>query len=1018
MKNLISICCTWLLLLPCWLQAAVWQHHNPPAQQTPVTGLVKDSKGQPLPGVTVTLANGDGQTGTQTDAEGSFRISAPANGTLQFSFIGYKTVSMPLNGRRQLEVTLETAATELTDVVVVGYGTQKKVNLTGAVVTATAEELNKRVVTNPASLLQGRLPGLNVVESTGEPGNEGVSLRVRGVGTFSGAGNDPLVIIDGIPGNLNAINPNDIATVSVLKDAASAAIYGARAANGVILVTTKKGGKEGLHLEYSYNLGITSATRLPKLITNSVEYMELYNKALAHSGQAPAYPDEFIDQYRNATDKVRYPDVNWLDIVFRTVYTQNHYLSVSGGKGGTSYNVGLGYIDQPGTMMGFDFKKYTLQFNLNSEVNRRLTFGANLNFNYSDRHYPRQGSEDQFLATLSQGPMYGPIVPDGSGHYTYRGDPYVYHNKNPVAIADHVQAVEREYYVQGSLFATVKLLEGLTWETRGGFNFRFEKIKDFRPVLPLYDWFTGEYATDLDVGEKGLQVDDGNSIYPVIYTQLTYEKKLGPHQLKVLGGAQEEYYKEEDLGGYRRDFPGNDHRELDAAGTDGQRSSGTAFEWALRSFYGRLNYDYRDKYLFEANMRYDGSSRFAGDTRWGFFPSFSAGWRLAQEPFLQSAAWLNDLKLRASWGKLGNQNIGNYPYQNVLKTGTNYPMDNSAVYPGAQRQTLVDEDIRWETTRVLDIGLDFTVLNNRLTLNADWYDKKTYDILRTAQVPGWLGLNGPVINGGTMRNTGWEFGIKYQDQMGDLSYGAGINFQAFKNELTKFGAREIGSNVIREEGHPYNTYYLYEVAGIFQSEEEIRNAPAQPFDPKPGDLRFRDVNGDKVINASDRTYADGAYPSFTYSLNLNAAYKHFDLTAFFYGVEGQKFYVTGWGIEPFTQSTPPTEEWRNAWTPENPGASLPAIYVSGYGPISGMPSTFLLRDASFLRLKNVQLGYSLQAGWLQRAGISALRIYFAGDNLFTITNYPSLDPERGSSSTRFVNYPQNRIYSFGARVTF
>ncbi|KAA2239295.1 TonB-dependent receptor [Chitinophaga agrisoli] len=1014
MKKRIRALSTWLLLLSClFIQAAYGQT----SQNITVTGQVKDGKGTPLPGVTVVVTGSGQQTGAQTDATGHYRISAPANSTLQFSFVGYATNTMPLNGRQQLDITLTETATALNDVIVVGYGTQKKINLTGAVVTANADVLNKRVVTSPASLLQGRLPGLSVTENSGEPGNEGISLKVRGVGTFSGAGTDPLVIIDGIPGNLEAINPNDISSVSVLKDAASAAIYGARAANGVILVTTKKGGGNGFHLEYSYNMGITSATRLPKLITNSVEYMELYNTALEHSGQARAYPVDFINQYRDATDKTKFPDVNWLDVVFRTVYTQNHYLNVSGGRNGTTYNVGMGYIDQPGTMLGFDFKKYTLQFNINSEVNKRVTFGANVNFNYGDRRYPRQGSQDQFLAALSQAPMYGPVVPDGSGHYTYRGDPYVYHNKNPVAIAENVQATDRSYYVQSNLFVNVKLLDGLTWETRGGFNFSFEQVKDFRPVVPQYDWFTGAFATYLDVGEKGLQVNNNNTIYPILYTQLTYDKQLGQHHIKLLGGAQEEYYRADNLEGYRRDFPNNDLRELHAAGTDGQSTDGSAYEWALRSFYGRLNYDYHDKYLFEANMRYDGSSRFANDTRWGFFPSFSAGWRIGQEAFLQSANWLDDLKLRASWGKLGNQNIGNYPYQNVLQLGANYPLDNSAVYLGTKRQNLVDANIRWETTRVFDIGVDITVLNNRLTLNADWYNKKTYDILRTAQVPGWLGLNGPVINGGTMRNIGWEFGLQYQDKIGEFAYGAGINFQTFKNELIKFGAREIDNNVIREEGHPYNTYYVYQVEGIFQSDEDIRNSPVQAFNPKPGDLKFKDINGDKLIDAKDRTYVDGAYPSYSYSLNLNASYKHFDLAAMFYGVEGQKFYVTGWGIEPFTQSTPPTEEWRNAWTPQNTGATLPAIYVQGYGPISGVASTYLLRDASFLRLKNVQLGYNLQAPWLQRAGISNLRVYFAGDNLFTITNYPSLDPERGGSGN-FVNYPQNRIYSFGARVTF
>ncbi|SHM01329.1 TonB-dependent receptor [Chitinophaga sp. CF418] len=1000
---------TLLLILPLML----WGQSSPPSI---VTGTVKDSRGNPMPGVTVTVA-GNEKTGTQTDNAGQFRINVAASGTLKFSFIGYKEERIPVAGQKELNVSLAETATALNDVIVVGYGTQKKVNLTGAVVTVNSAELNKRVVTNPATMLQGKLPGLTVVENSGEPGNQGVSLRVRGQGTYSGAGNDPLVIVNGIPGNLTALNPNDIESVTVLKDAASASIYGTRAANGVILVTTKQGAKNGLHLEYSYNMGITSPTRMLKLITNSVEYMELYNKALVHSGQAAAYPASFIDQYRNATDKTRYPDVNWLDVLFRTTYVQNHYLNVSGGRAGTNYTVGMGLTDEPGTMLGFANKKYTLQFNLTSEVNKRVTFGVNMNFNYNDRKYPRQGAQDQFLAALSQAPMYGPVVPDGTGHYTYRGDPYVYHNKNPVAIAENVQASDRAYYLQSNLFLNVKVLEGLSWETRGGFNFNFNKVKDFRPVIPQYDWFTGQFATNLDVGTKGLIVTDNNNIYPIIYTQLTYNRKFGDHTFKVLGGAQEEYFKQESLNGYRRDFPNNDLSELNAAGADGQTTGGTAYEWSLRSYYGRLNYDYRDKYLFEANVRYDGSSRFKKDTRWGLFPSFSAGWRIGQEPFLKGSSWLTDLKLRASWGRLGNQNIGNYPYQSILTVGYNYPMDNTVLSPGVLRTALVDQNIRWETTQVFDVGVDFAVLENKLSITADWYNKRTFNILRAAQVPGWLGLSAPTVNRGTMQNVGWEFGVNYNNRIGEFSYGVGVNFQTYKNELVKFGAREITGTAIREEGVPWETFYVYQVTGIFQSDDEIKNSPQQQYTPKPGDLKYRDVNNDGKINASDRTYVDGAFPNFNYSFNLNAAWRNFDLSAFFYGVQGQKFYVTGWGLEPFRQSTPPTTEWRDAWTPENKGATLPHIYVQGYGPISSSPSDFFLKDASFFRLKNVQLGYNVKAALLKRAGITALRVYFAGDNLLTFTGYPGLDPER-SGGGNFVNYPQNKVYSFGGRVTF
>lgn len=380
---------------------------------------------------------------TQTDAGGSFIITASPNAVLIISAVGFATQEVRVAGRPVINVQLQSATQEIEEVVVVGYGKQKKINLTGAVAAVSGTELNKRVVTNPSALLQGKLPGLSVVKNSGEPGNEGVSLRIRGYTSFSSAGNNPLVIVDGIPGSLNALNPNDIESVTLLKDAASAAIYGTRGANGVILITTKKGKQGRFNLEYNYNLGVTSPSKTLDLITNSVEYMTLFNKAAMHSGQATPYPQSFIDQYKNPSDPVKYPNTDWQDILFRTVNTQNHYLSANDGAGGASYNVGLGYIDQPGTMLGFSYKKYTLQFGLNTAINKKINFGINLNFNYNDRLYPRQGAEDQYLSTLTQAPMYGPVIPDGSGHFTYRGDPYNYHNKNTVAIAATTQKLDR-----------------------------------------------------------------------------------------------------------------------------------------------------------------------------------------------------------------------------------------------------------------------------------------------------------------------------------------------------------------------------------------------------------------------------------------------------------------------------------------------------------------------------------------------------------------------------------------------
>jgi TonB-linked SusC/RagA family outer membrane protein len=613
--------------------------------------------------------------------------------------------------------------------------------------------------------------------------------------------------------------------------------------------------------------------------------------------------------------------------------------------------------------------------------------------------------------------MYGPYLPDGSGRYTYRSLPYAYHNKNPVAIANTTQAINNAYYVQGSLFLDVSLLDNLIWETRGGLSYSSSKTKDFRPTVPQYWWFTGEYATDLDVGSKGLDVADETYIHPILYSQLTYSKSFGDHNFKILAGWQDEYFKDETLGGFRQGFPSNLLRELNAGSPDGQTTRGSAYEWALLSFYGRLNYNYKNKYLLEANIRKDGSSRFAKENRWGTFPSISAGWRISEESFLKNVSWLSNLKFRASWGRLGNQNIGNYPYQEVLDLGYPYPFDYSSVTQGVIPSGLVDPDIRWETTEAFDVGADLSLFSNKLNFSIDWFRKMTYDILREAQVPAYFGLSAPTINGGKMKNVGWEFVLNYKNSIGKLNYKISGNFQTFKNTVVKFGAKSIGGTTIIEEGRPWETFYLYDWIGIFQSQNEIDKSPKQPYSPKPGDLKFRDVNGDGVINADDRTYFSGAFPDFTYSLNLNASFKHFDLSALFYGVQGRNYYVNAWGLEPFFQSNPPTVDWKNAWTENNHTNSMPHIYVQGYPPIDNMASTYFLKDASYLRLRNVQLGYSIPESVLDNIFIKSLRLYFSGENLFIITDYPWLDPERGGNG-RFVNYPQNRVFNFGIDVTF
>ncbi|HSC39869.1 MAG TPA: SusC/RagA family TonB-linked outer membrane protein, partial [Chitinophagaceae bacterium] len=593
-------------------------------------------------------------------------------------YVGYAALEEKINGRQTVDISLKAKASELNDVVVVGYGTQKKANLTGAVVTVSGADLTKRIATNPSQLLQGKLPGLSLTQGSGEAGNEGLVLRVRGQGTYSGAGTDPLVIVDGLPGSLDNLDPQNIESVTLLKDASSAAIYGTRGANGVILVTTKQGSGGKMQLSYDYNIGFTRATALPKnLIYNSAEYMRLYDTAAAHSGTGTVFSQAQIDAYKNATDRNLYPNFNWLDAIFRDVTVQTHHLGLTGGKSGTTYNIGLGYVDQPDVMLGFAFKKYNLQINLNSKVNDYVTFGSSLTFNYSKRTYASRGSQDQFLSTLSQQPMYRPQLPDGSGRYVNSVYPSVLGpNKNSVAIAQNAFVNDLDYYLQSSLWVNVKLAKGLEWKTSGGFNFDFLKRYDFKPVIYQYNWFAGPNDAperSLDVNGQGLTVTANNTIYPVGYSQLTYTKSIGDHNFKVMGGTQAEYNKSQSQAGSRNTpYSSNVTQELNAGPAGSQTASGTSSEWALESFYGRLNYSYQEKYLLEANARYDASSRFPPGNKWGLFPSVSAGWVLTKEKFMENISWLNNLKLRGSWGVLGNQSIGNYPYQQVYNFNTIY----------------------------------------------------------------------------------------------------------------------------------------------------------------------------------------------------------------------------------------------------------------------------------------------------------------------------------------------------------
>jgi len=999
-----------------------------------ISGKVTDQSGVPIPGASVVVKGTT--TGVITGGDGSFSLSnIPENAILQFSFVGMKPQEISIENKTNISIVMEELTIGIDEVIAVGYGTQKKVNLSGAVVSMSGDQMTKRPITNPTAMIQGLAPGVRVTQGIGQPGNEQISIRVRGQGTFSGAGSDPLILVNGVPGSMSNLDPNMIENVTVLKDAASASIYGARAANGVVLITTKQGNKSGkATISYSGNFASHSASKLFNLVTNSVEFMQLANIAHTNSGQSGSnYPQETIDLYKNNVGNIQYPNFDWQDYMFNAAFVQSHNISASATTDKVTYNIGLNYVDQNGTLRGFNYKKYNLTLDLTAKITNFIKIGTYINAKYGKTMQTRQSETDALLSTISQAPTYMPWLPDdGTGitKYTWGAYTIEQHNKNmPAIIATGTVKPNDDFDINGQVWMEITLAKGLTWYSKGASRMYQNRVFDWRgAVTPIYMYQGGAEYGGLDKGGVGMNDLMERTFYTNFYSYLQYEYKSAnkDHNIKIMAGYNQEDEKYINLGAYRRDYPFV-LQTIDAGGTTGWSNSGASTEWALQSYFGRINYDFKNRYLFEANARYDGTSRISSANRWGMFPSFSAAWRLTEESFIKNLdlKWLSNAKIRGSWGQLGNQNIGLYPYQAMISKVSAYPFDKKNESLSYIQTAYANNDIKWETTTITDIGADLTLFH-RLGVTFDWYEKTTSDILRGSQVSALVGLSAPTVNRGSMTNKGIELALNWTDairggSMDGFQYNFGFNIDRTRNKLNIFGATEISGNRIYQEGLPYGTYYMLKCIGVFADANEVTSSPKQFTDNTlPGDLKYFDANADGKIDNNDRITMDGVFPAYEYSFVGGANWKGIDLSFMGASVQGKKFYVNGWGVQPFRQGSSPTREYlAGMWTPEKPnGAINPKLYFDDMGGSkNSRTNSWYLNDASYFRLKNLTLGYTIPKTLTDKVKMNKLRVYFSGDNLFLITKYKGLDPERNGDGSG-TEYPQNKIVSFGLNVEF
>lgn len=1009
-----------LILLICCLSGATWAQ-----TQSNVNGLITDSSGEPLIGVSIQVK---GTThGTISDIDGKFMLLVKTGDILRISYVGYTPQEIKLTGNQQLRIIMEEDTKRLEEVVVVGYGTQKKVNLTGSVSSITADELANKPVMSTAQALAGLAPGLSVLQTSGRPGT-GATVKIRGTGTFSNAGTDPLVLIDGLSGSIDDVDPNDIQSISFLKDAASASIYGNRAANGVILIETKKGVQGKTTISYSNSFGWQRPTELPDFLP-SWEYAEYYNMAMHNMGRQDVYLPEQIQKFRDGSDPDNYPNVNHLKWLLESGsgFQHQHNISIQGGNATTSYNLSVGYRNQEGMTARTSNERMTALFSMKSEIAKGLTL--NLNINAYNNKYNAPNGEPQSIDgmigyTVRQGPIYAGKKTDGSFGYQDNYSPEAW-----LASESFIQNINRNISASGQLKWDTPV-EGLSFIGKAGVNYWTKYDKAYRA-----DTYFDETKT---VGPATLNVWTANNTYTTFEALATYEKEIKNHSFKLLAGTSVEQSANRGLEGYRNTFPNNYLYELGSGDKSTATNNSSLEEYALLSFFGRINYSFKDRYLLEANLRYDGSSRFADGHRWGLFPSVSAGWRVSEEDFWKNSSLSNvfdNLKLRASYGVLGNQNIGVYPYQQTYNLGHDYPFGNpAALQSGAYMSVYNNPEITWEKTAITDIGLDFSLFNGAFSGTVDYFYKYTSDILAPVEVSSIMGRSVGQSNVGAVSNKGIEVNLTYNGRIGNsFRFSIAPNFTWVKNAVEKLAngaTEEINNN--RIVGQPIGIIYGYETDGLFVDQAEIDAAPEQLVGKsslKPGYVKYKDISGPdgvpdgKVDAQYDRTVLGSTTPKFYYGLNLSASYKGFDFSALLQGLGGHKRLIGSYMAYAFYNGGQ-IQRWQadNCWTEANPDkwAEYPRLETLNMNNTNLQTSDYWIRNASFLRLKNVQIGYTLPKVWTKKIGLENVRVYISGQNLCSFNSfYKGWDPENEIGTGDSPSYyPINSIYSFGFNLKF